>query len=237
MPFTFAHPAVVLPFGKLTKSWLSTTGLVIGSLSPDFEYFFRMRLFSRYSHTWEGMIWFDIPLAYILVILYEMYVKDKLITHLPAAANRRLFWFKGFRTYYSLGYFIAILFSVAIGAASHIAWDGFTHPRGMFVNDFPVLERIITIYGHRVYVFHFLQYASTVAGALIIAIIYYTLPKGELTRVKNIGPFWLQVTLVLFVTIAIKLATGMQLQPHGDVLITLIDGTLLGLIVASLLGE
>ena len=237
MPFTFAHPAVVLPFGKLTKSWLSTTGLVIGSLSPDFEYFLRMRLVSRYSHTWEGLVWFDIPLAYILVILYEIYIKDKLITHLPTALNRRLFWFKGFRTYYSLGYFIAILFSVAIGAASHIVWDGFTHPRGMFVHDFPMLEQIIDFYGHRIYVFHFLQYASTIAGAIIIAAIYFTLPKGELTRVDNVAPFWLQVTLVMVVTVAVKLATGMQLHQHGDVLITAIDGALLGLIVASLLGD
>jgi hypothetical protein len=55
MPFTFAHPAVVLPGGYLPKQWLSLTGLVVGSRTPDFEYFFRWRVLSLYSHTLAGI--------------------------------------------------------------------------------------------------------------------------------------------------------------------------------------
>ncbi|MGZ3874770.1 MAG: DUF4184 family protein [Mucilaginibacter sp.] len=235
MPLTFAHPAVVLPFGKLSKRWLSLTGLVIGSMAPDLEYFLRMRLVSIYSHTWAGLVWFDLPLAYLLVIIYELFMKDTLITHLPAGLNRRFFAFRGYRAYYSLQYFFAIFISVLIGAASHIACDGFTHPHGQFVHDFPVLQRIIRLQGHRIYVFHFLQFAGTAAGMLIIALVCYFLPKGKLTRAKNIAPFWLQVALVTVVVVAIRLAAGISLQRHGDVVITLIDGGLLGLFVACLL--
>ncbi|SEF46838.1 protein of unknown function [Flavobacterium urumqiense] len=42
MPFTFSHPAIILPFLKNKK--LSATALIIGSMSPDFEYFFRMKM-------------------------------------------------------------------------------------------------------------------------------------------------------------------------------------------------
>jgi hypothetical protein len=42
MPFTFAHPAIVLPLKHLPKRWYSLTGLIIGSMTPDFEYFIRM---------------------------------------------------------------------------------------------------------------------------------------------------------------------------------------------------
>lgn len=38
MPFTFSHPAIILPLSYLPKKWFSLTGLIIGSLIPDFEY-------------------------------------------------------------------------------------------------------------------------------------------------------------------------------------------------------
>ncbi|MDP9081034.1 MAG: DUF4184 family protein [Bacteroidota bacterium] len=235
MPFTLAHPAAVLPFGALTKRWLSVTGMVMGSLAPDFEYFFRMKLLSRYSHTWEGMIWFDLPVAFVLVIIYELFIKDKLISHLPAAANRRLYWFRGYRYVFSGWYLIAIVISILIGAASHIAWDGFTHPKGMFVQQFAILNQIVDVYGHRVYVFHLLQYASGLAGAIIIAITYYAQPKGELTKAGSIAAFWLQVILVTAVTVAIKLATGLPLHQYANMLVTVMDGAMIGIVVASVL--
>jgi hypothetical protein len=237
MPFTFAHPAVILPFGKVFKNQLSVTGLVMGSMAPDFEYFFRMRMVSIYSHTWQGLIWFDVPLAYILTILYELYIKDKLIMHLPAGLNRRFFWFRGFRTYYSLQYFLAILFSVFIGAISHIVWDGFTHPGGMFLHRVPYLSHLVTLHGHRLYIFTILQHGSTLTGAIIIAAVCLALPKGDLTKTKHIGAFWLQVILVVIVTVAIKLAAGLQLHQYGEVIVTVIDGALLGLIAAALVAN
>lgn len=237
MPFTLAHPAAVLPLGALTKRWLSVTGLVMGSMAPDFEYFFRMKLVSRYSHTWEGMIWFDLPVAFVLVIIYELFIKDVLIAHLPAVANRRFYWFRGYNTLFSGWYFVAIVISIIIGTASHIVWDGFTHPKGMFVHQFAILNRIVNIYGHRIYIFHLLQYVSGIAGLLIIAITYYAQPKGQLTRAGSISAFWLQVTLVTVVTVAIKLATGLPLHQYANMLVTVIDGVMLGIIIASLLAD
>ena len=54
MPFTFSHPAIVLPLKYLPKKWFSFTGLIIGSMTPDFEYFLRMKVKSDYSHTLNG---------------------------------------------------------------------------------------------------------------------------------------------------------------------------------------
>jgi len=204
-------------------------------MTPDFEYFMRMRLLSVYSHTWPGILWFDMPLGVALVIIYELLIKGPLITHLPAGLNRRFYSFKSYRGYYSLQYFVAIFLSVLIGAASHVAWDGFTHPAGYFVHQIPELSRIVKFHGYRAHFYTCLQYASTAAGALLILIVVLMLPKGELTRAKHIAGFWLQVILVAMVTIAIKLATGLPLHQYGNVLITVIDGGLLGLVVASFL--
>ncbi len=148
------------------------------------------------------------PVGVMLVIIYEFWVKDPLITNLPAGLNRRFFNFRGCREYYSLQYLFAIFLSVLIGAASHIAWDGFTHPAGYFVRQIPELSQTITFQGFGVRLYTILQYASTVVGALLILIVVLTLPKGENTRAKHIAGFWLQVALVAIVTIAIRLATG-----------------------------
>jgi hypothetical protein len=66
---------------------------------------------------------------------------------------------------------------------------------------------------------------------------YFMLPKGELTKVKNITAFWLQVMLVTVVTLAIKLATGLPLHQYANMLVTVIDGAMLGLVVAALLAD
>jgi hypothetical protein len=237
MPLTFAHPAIVLPFGKSGKRGLSFTGLVIGSMTPDFEYFFRMKLVSVYSHTWEGLFWLDVPLGVMLVIIYEFWIKDPLITNLPTALNRRFFNFRGCREYYSLGYLVAIFISVLMGAASHIAWDGFTHPGGYFVKQIPELSQIIKFQGYRLYGYTILQHASTALGGLLILIVCLSLRKREKTRAKSIAGFWLQVILVTMVTIAIRLATGLPPQQYANVIITVIDGGLLGLVVASVISQ
>jgi hypothetical protein len=51
MPFTASHPAIILPLIYLPGKWISLTGLVIGSMTPDFEYFERMSVQSDYSYS------------------------------------------------------------------------------------------------------------------------------------------------------------------------------------------
>lgn len=70
MPFTFSHPGAVLPLNFLPKKYFSMTALVIGSMAPDFEYFFRMRAQSYYSHRWSGMFWFDLPWLLFLPLFF-----------------------------------------------------------------------------------------------------------------------------------------------------------------------
>src|SRR5258708_32400130 len=89
MAFTTSHPAAVLAFNYLPKRWVSLTGLVIGSMIPDFEYFIRMTMQTKYSHTFLGLFWFDLPLSLFFMLIYNAMVKDKLIDHLPACLSRR----------------------------------------------------------------------------------------------------------------------------------------------------
>ncbi|MDN3635772.1 DUF4184 family protein [Neolewinella lacunae] len=146
MPFTFAHPAVVLPFAYLPKRWCSMTGLIIGSLTPDFEYFIKMRIESNFSHTLAGMFWFDLPMGILLSFIFHHFVRNALFENLPMILRDRLVAFTSFSwNAYFLQHWWVVLVSILIGAASHILWDGFTHHNGFFWNGFlPLPARLIS---------------------------------------------------------------------------------------------
>ena len=87
MPFTPAHPAIILPL--IRWRYFSATGLIVGSLSPDFEYFFKMSVDSIHSHSRMGLFYFDLPVTIVLALLFHQLVKVNLIGNLPAFLQKR----------------------------------------------------------------------------------------------------------------------------------------------------
>ena len=128
MPFTLSHPAIVLPLA-LKKLRLSATGLIIGSLTPDFEYFIRMKDWSRYSHTWPGLFWFDLPLGVLLCFIYHLVVRNSFFDNLPPFLRKRVVVYKKFNWIeYFLKNWLIVCISVLIGR--RIAYImGCVHPR------------------------------------------------------------------------------------------------------------
>jgi len=212
------------------------TGLVIGSMAPDFEYFIRLRVKSVYSHTWAGLFWFDVPLGLVLTLLYGSLIKDKLIDHLPGLLNNRFQQFKNAPSNnYSFYYLIIIGISVLTGAASHIIWDGFTHPTGYFVGVIPILTRTISLGNRHVYIYKLIQHASTIAGLGFILLIVLSLPQGNRIKISHITIYWMEVIIISIIVLLIRILTGLSFNEYGNLVVTLITGCLLGLIIASLL--
>jgi hypothetical protein len=56
MPFTFAHPAIILPLYKKPHLF-SMTALIIGSMVPDFEYFLKVAVKSALNHSLAGIFY------------------------------------------------------------------------------------------------------------------------------------------------------------------------------------
>ena len=191
MPFTFSHPAIVLPLNRLSKRWISITALVIGSITPDFEYFIRMKVLSIYSHTLGGLFWFDLPLALILLIIYNRFIKDKLIDHLPGYFNKRLSVYKNEMPKYFGTNFIVIILCLLIGGASHIFWDSFTHPTGYFVKHSHVLSPKIAIKHLPVPLYSILQQLSSLIGALVIIYAINQMPVVRITKAKESTMYWI----------------------------------------------
>jgi hypothetical protein len=230
MPFTFSHPAIVLPLTFLPRQWFSLTGLVIGSLTPDFEYFLRMRIKSNYSHTIEGLFWFDIPLGLLLALIFHNLVRDKLFDNLPIFLKSR---FSTFRQFDLKGHFKrnwhVVTTSILIGAASHILWDSFTHDHGYFVKTIPTLQSSVDFLGRQIPILKILQHSSTLLGGLVIAFAIYKLPTNE-TEKENIDlKYWTIVVGLTFTIIAVRLLGGLELKQYGHVIATAISAGIISL--------
>lgn len=169
MPFTPAHAVAALPF-RLTR--LDTTALVIGCLSPDFEYFLRLSARGFFGHTLAGVLLLDLPLSLLVLWLYERYVKHAIGTLLP-----RLFPFhragsQGESREPRVAWTMAVA-SILLGAASHIVWDAFTHPTFWPYRHLPLLRAPVSlpVLG-TAELYKYLQYGSGVAGMGILMFLW-----------------------------------------------------------------
>ncbi|MDX5438490.1 MAG: DUF4184 family protein, partial [Pontibacter sp.] len=139
MPFTAAHPAIILPL--LRRRWFSATALVMGSMAPDFEYFFRLRTRSEISHSLPGLLLFNLPVALLLSLLFHTTVRDLVIQYLPPYFRQRALavnyppnWL-----HYLRRNWLVLSVSAVVGAFSHLFWDNFTHDQTSATSVLPIL--------------------------------------------------------------------------------------------------
>lgn len=234
MPFTFSHPAIVLPLA-LKRFRLSATGLVIGSMVPDFEYFLRMTDRSRYSHTLLGLFWFDLPLGVLICFVYHVIVRNSLFDNLPIFLKERVIIFKSFQwpKYFSKRWVIVCV-CILIGAASHVLWDAFTHETMFFVRKDPELSNIMRVGRINLAGYKFLQLSSSLIGLLIVIIVIVTLKKYPANN-KIDYKYWMLVVLIIMAVMFIRFVRGLDIHDHRSFLISLISSTMIALILAPMI--
>jgi len=232
MPFTFSHPAITLPLTYLPRQWVSLTGLVIGSLTPDFEYFLRMRIESIYSHTILGLFWFNLPLGLLLAFIFHNIVRDSLLDNLPTFLKSRFSALRQFEwnKYFKKNWLVATI-SILIGAASHILWDSFTHNYGYFVETIPALTNKINFFGMQVPTFKILQHSSTIIGGLVIVYAIYKLPKDSKVIGNVTIKYWVIIAGITLSIIVIRLLSGFEFKQYGNLAVTGISAVLISLTI------
>lgn len=234
MPFTFSHPAIVIPLTFLPRQWFSLTGFVIGSLAPDFEYFLRMRIKSNYSHTLDGLFWFDLPLGLFLAFIFHNIVRDKLFDNLPTILKSKFSAFIQFdwNSHCKRNWFVVTI-SLLIGAASHIFWDSFTHDHDYFVQTIPALQNSVNFLGTQIPILKILQHSSTLLGGFVIAFAIYKLPTNK-TEKENINlKYWTILVVLTLSIIVVRLLSGLDYKQYGNVIVTAISAGLISLTITS----
>ncbi|MFH6972214.1 MULTISPECIES: DUF4184 family protein [Flavobacterium] len=230
MPFTFSHPAILLPFLKNKK--LSATALIVGSMSPDFEYFFRMKMQSEISHTLLGIFLIDLPLGFIVMFAFHEIIKRPLIENLPAFLQNRLQELKEFNwvVYFKSAVFI-VLISFFLGAVSHIVWDSMTHWDGYIVQRFSFFNlELFSIPFYKI-----AQHASSIIGLGWILFYIYKLPeKNENSKIVDFN-YWSFSIVFTAVFIAVRFYFGIQLNQIGNAIVSIISPTILAITLTGLI--
>jgi hypothetical protein len=190
MPFTLSHAAAALPFRKFKPIW---PALVIGTFAPDLQYFILLSDEDRSGHHYPDVLLFTLPVALLVLWLFEWAVKEPAIGLLPSGWQRRLqdkvaplsFW--GWRP------FARIVVWIAAGTLTHLIWDQFTHSNTRTASYLPVLKAHVTPpFWHSMTVAGFLQNSSTILGLLAIclwcAAWYRRTPPSPKTLASELAP-------------------------------------------------
>lgn len=230
MPFTFSHPAIILPFLKNKK--LSATALIVGSMSPDFEYFFRMKMQSEISHTLSGIFLIDFPLGFIVMFTFHEIIKSPLIDNLPLFFQNRLQELKEFNwVKYFNGAVFTVLISFFLGAVSHIFWDSMTHWDGYMVQRFSFFN--VEVFSIPLY--KIAQHASSIIGLSWILFYIYKLPeKNGNSKIMDFN-YWRLSFLFALVFIAVRFYFGTQLNQIGNAVVSVISPMVLAISLTGLI--
>jgi len=236
MPFTLSHPALVLPFNYLPRKYVSMTGLIIGSMMPDFESFIWMKADKTHSHTWLGILWFSLPVGLLLCFVYHWVVKDMFISHLPRTLQlkfikyKNLNWSKKFRE----GWLVVVLCIIA-GAATHLFWDAFSHFDGFFINSFPSLKGNIQIGSTELETPYLIQYLNSLIGLAIIALVVWKRPEARGVRIRIvISKFWVVTGAIAFGIYVLRMSFTDKYR-LDDAIITAMSASFIGLIITSVI--
>ncbi|MBD1398437.1 DUF4184 family protein [Pontibacter sp. JH31] len=237
MPFTAAHPAAILPLLRRSR-WFSATGLITGSIAPDFQYFFLLPLFRHSGHTLEGLLYFNLPVAFVLAMVFHVIVRRPVVAHLPtwlqsrALAVPRLSWISYMRERW-----LVFATSVIIGASTHIFWDGFTHYGGYFVQQWPALTRTTTILGMEMMYCRILQHTSTLVGSLAILLYTWQLPAVAIPDGMGLRRkfwFWTGIGVAGFGFMVFALFASAFMRSLMGIVVSFLSGAMLATLALSI---
>ncbi|MBS7255562.1 DUF4184 family protein [Flavobacterium branchiicola] len=236
MPFTFSHPAIILPLHYFPKKWFSLTGLIIGSLTPDFEYFIRMKVKSIYSHTLLGVFWFDLPLAILLAFIFHNIIRNGLFSNLPEILQSRIKIFTEFdwNFYFKKNWFIVLL-STLLGIISHLFWDAFTHNHGYFVCQISALKNTISLYGNEIPFWKAAQHLSTFLGGILIIVAILKLPKSTISTSTISKKYWTVVFITTALVTTIRFSPSFDIKAIGNIIVSMISAFMIALILSPLI--
>lgn len=236
MPFTFAHPAAVLPLNKAASKYVSVTGLLIGSVAPDFEYFIRFNDSMHWGHFWWGLFCFDVPVGLVLCFVFHNIVRDELLPNLPLFVQRRTASQRGLNWN---GYFVrrwlVVVLSLLAGSALHLLWDGLTHVTSEAILQAPLLaQRNDPFYGYAVY--YTVWSLNSLVGFWALARSFGRLPAVPVTIAGYPLKYWGVVAITAFFVTVIRLTFNSDVNIIGFT-DTVISATFIGVLLSSIMAR
>lgn len=244
MPWTFSHPAAVLPFKRWCPQLLNLPALVIGSMAPDFGYYIKRYDLSDVAHTWSGVVLADVPSGLLVLLLFYL-LRKPLWFLLPEPHRSALAPLLSRSPAVSALFLIGAALSIALGACTHIVWDAFTHPSGWVVTHVAALRQpwlsigAIVAPGYAI-----LQHASTLVGALMLGSAYLGwlrrqprgASKGSNDRWRYLlGVSAVTASLAVAIPLALEAAAAAESGPRSPLSVFLVQTAIYGTSVFAVL--
>ena len=235
MPFTFSHPAAILPFSKTRN--LSQTGLVIGSVVPDLEFYFQLKLNENIGHTIPGILLFDLPIAFLVSLIFHCLVKKPLYQASPSWIQSRMVkyldfdWINALRTNGS-----TILISILLGIFTHLLLDGITHFDGWVVNLVPFLSANLGFNATVLPVYDALQYGLSLIGLNMVIRALINLKKETVSRAVASSKirFWLLTALGAGLAVLFRSYFYPEFISFWDVFMMAVGASCYGVLLAAI---
>lgn len=220
MPFTPSHAVVALPF---VRTPLVPAAIAIGAMTPDLPLFLRgFGITYSFTHTWANLLW-TMVLALGLFLLWCVVLRPAASELSPTWLARRLprEWDSpasdAAARAVGIGqpriYGPLLVVSLALGVASHIVWDSFTHEGRAGVELLPVLaQQWGPLLGYK-----WLQHGSGLLGVAIIAIWALRAVKSAEPRVAadRVLPGWVRTVWWLSLPVILIAAWIVGSVVHG----------------------
>lgn len=155
-------------------------------MAPDLEYLVFLQTRRTVGHSPIGLLVFCLPVSLLVLFVWHRVVKRPIGALLPTrwahlgAALDRPFPFGSWAER------AQVAAAVLLGAASHIAWDAFTHAGGMGVALVPQLRTVLPPVGLPAYAA--LQHASGLLGTLLLVLFVVGWARDQPRRPVTLPP-------------------------------------------------
>ena len=231
MPFTITHIAAVTPAAWFLRGRIPFSALAIGSMVCDVPVFFPWLLNYDTMHSFVGIMTHCLPVGLTCYFLFHLLLKRPLATLLPRSMAIRLAPWVDREIDFSIPQITIAIACVALGASTHVIWDGFTHYSGWGVQLFPMLRFEAIRWGDRsMDWYEVLQHGSSVVflPPLVAAAMWwiYRQPVVETAKDRpSINDYVVLAILCSLVVAVLAYTVGVhQLFPDVSFVAVLRDG-------------
>lgn len=213
MPYTFSHIGYILPIKNRYQESFSATGLVFGSIAPDFDILFRFTNIRMhiFQYSFFEIILMIYPISLISAYFFHLICRDILIENLPDYFRIRLQHCYGYSFTYKLKHnFIKVSASVFFAIILHLVLDFAGH----IINAYYV-QLLISFFTKNKIILN-LSYLIAIYGLPILLsslgmiLLYKHVPLQHLSRydfmiTKNQLLFWSILGLTSITLLLVKL--------------------------------
>jgi hypothetical protein len=158
---------------------------MVGSMAPDFGYFFSHGASRMLTHSIPGLFTFALPLGILVWLFYVAILEKATITLLSDRWHTRFAHTEAITPSLIARAVVAIF----VGAVTHLVWDNFTHPFTYSTHFFPFLLGPTPGFSW-LPIYHLLHGLSSVVGLVILWIWVHRLhrqPARSLIRPYSIS--------------------------------------------------